>query len=309
MHCSSCGLSWEVRARPDGSMPQMARCPKALGGCGAQRRVPSSGRASGVPAAGAGWEPAGGPRAARQVAERCPDCDGPLLASPRGTIRVCPGCRRKVTPAGVLTPYERGGAVVRQVKSQREADLEALDLAGRKGVMLGQLRDLAEGDRLDDASRLKAEWFAEQVKTAPNAARLDELAALFTEARIRPRRWWHPRPAALATADYDDEDEYPDGYDNAEDGQDDEPAAVVPATPASIAAHQHRAQPRRMTWADAITASGWRLSPTVGGCQIIDEHGLCGADTMHHIGDGWLCSPHYTTLGGVITRDYYRRSA
>jgi hypothetical protein len=181
MHCPSCDLSWEVRARPDGSLPQMARCPKALGGCGAQRRVPRSGHVNEVPAVPDedGWEPTGQPGAARQVAEQCPDCD------------------------------ERGEATGRQIKTQRETDLEALDLAGRKGVMLGQLRDLAESDRLDDASRLKIEWFSDAVKAACTAARLDDLADLWAQARIQPRRWRQPRPAVLDAAD-DCEDDYAD---------------------------------------------------------------------------------------------------
>jgi hypothetical protein len=86
-----------------------------------------------------------------------------------------------------------------------------LALAGRKGIMLGQLRALADDGRLGPASVLKVEWFAEQVKAAPGAARLDEMAALFGEAGIRPRRWWQPRPAAL-TVGYADEDDGEDGY-------------------------------------------------------------------------------------------------
>jgi hypothetical protein len=212
-------------------------------------------------------------------------------------VRVCLDCRKRVTPPGALVPYERGAEVTRAAKSQRERDLEALDLAGRKGVMLRQLHSVADDDRLDPISLPKVEWFAEQVKAAASGARLDELAALFAEAGIRQRQ------AAPLIAGYADDEDTEDGYavyDDDDEDQGDRPAATRAAPD-----RQHRAQPRWMTWADGCAACGWRLSPTVGGCQIIDERGqLCGADVMHQIGGGWICAPHYGTLTSVITRDY-----
>jgi hypothetical protein len=309
VRCPGCDTSWEVARRPDGTVPKTARCAQRRGGCGRTVKVP---RRFPAPAAAvvAAWEPPSEPRQPRPTGEPCPHCgEAKVYAEPRGTVRVCFGCGKRVTPLGVLAPYERGAGVERAAKSQRERDLEALDLAGRKGVMLGQLRDLAATDRLDPASVLKVEWFAEQVKAAAAGARLDELAALFGEAGIRPRRWWQGRAAAI-TAGYDDEDTDEDGYagyaDEDDEDQADEHAAVL-AMPESIAAHQHRAQPLRMTWADAIAVCGWRIAPTHGACQVIDEdgHHCAGPTSAPGIPDGrgghaWLCQPHYGTLGALI---------
>jgi hypothetical protein len=310
MRCPRCGHSWNLPRRADGTYPQTAACAKLRGGCGHVVKVPRQARAgrraARAPAAAddsagpAVWEPPSEPRGVRPAGEPCPHCGEPMVyPEPRGTIRVCLSCGKRVTPPAVLAPYERGAGVTRAAKSQRERDLEALGLAGRKGLMLGQLRALADDDRLDPASVLKVEWFAEQVKAAASAARLDELAALFGEAGIRRRRWWQQPPAAL-TAGYADDD----------DGQADEPAAV-PAAPASAAGQQQRA----MTWADAIAASGWRITPTVGGCQIVDERaGHCAADTSSPAipdgrgGHAWLCNRHYGTLARVIG-DHNRRIA
>jgi hypothetical protein len=316
VRCPSCSRTWEVLPRTDGTFPQTARCATGRGGCGrVSVKVPrpsavrsATGRRDG-PAAAGGWNPPSGGRPAA-YAELCPvDGHGPLIASPRGTLRVCTnGCGR-VAPPGALTPYSRGGAAVRQIRSQRENDLAALDLAGRKGVMLGELRELTASGKLDDAGVMKAEWFAEQVKAAASLARLDDLIALFREAGPRPRRWWQQRPAltgdTYAPEDDDGEDKYPG---ESGDGQGDTPAPLR-AVPASVtAADQGGGQPHRMTWAEAITACGWRLSRTIGGCQIVDERSqLCGQDTAHHIGDGWICAPHHAALGDVITADYRRQ--
>lgn len=304
MECAACGNRWEVGPKPDGTMPVGARCPKDRGGCGKVRKVPRAGIASVcLPAvAASGWDPPSEPREVRVTAEPCPHCgEARVYAEPRGTIRVCVGCRKRVTPPGVLAPYERGTEVTRAAKSQRERDLEALDLAERKGVMLGQLHDLTAEDKLTPGSAMKAEWFAEQVKAATTGTRLDELAERFKDAGIRRRHWWHDRPAL--SAGYDDEDDE-DGYD-----EDDEPdTTVVLATPASIAVQQHRAQLHRMTWAEAIAAFGWRLSPVADGCQIINLGRVCGTWSEHHIGDGWVCGSHHAMLCHVIT-EHNRRIA
>jgi hypothetical protein len=62
-----------------------------------------------------------------------------------------------------------------------------------------------------------------------------------------------------------------------------------------------------MTWADALAVCGWRIAPTHGGCQVIDEHGHhCAAPTgappiQDRLGrHAWLCTPHYGTLGALI---------
>lgn len=207
----------------------------------------------------------------------------------------------RVTPPAVLAPYRRDSTTAaRQVKSQRERDLEALGLARRKGVMLAQLAALAADDRLDPASVPAVEWFREQVKGAASDGRLDELAALLPEAGIRRRRWWQGQPAAL-TAGYADEDDEPD------DDEDQADDVTPPATPASIAAQQHQAQPLHMTWADALAACGWRLVPTVGGCQVVDLGQLCAAETTNSITGGWVCRRHYLALCRVLYEA--RRSA
>jgi hypothetical protein len=250
-------------------------------------------------AAAATWDPPSDPRHARQSADPCPSCGGITHASPRSTVRVCPACQTRATPPGVLAPYQRNGhAAARQVKSQRERDLEALGLARRKGVMLGQLAALAADDRLDPASLPVVEWFREQVKDAASDGRLDELAALLPEAAIQRRRWWQGQPAAI-TAGYADEDDEPDDGEDDDEDQADEHEAPL-ATPASIAGQQWRSQPAQMTWADALAACGWRLAPTVGGCQVVDLGRLCAAEITNSITGGWVCGDHYLALCRVI---------
>lgn len=299
--CPRCARAWEIPARSDATFPATARCAVSRGGCGHTVKVPrprSGARLSPGPDIPA-WSPPSEPRRPRAADEECARCGAALIASPRGTLRVCTArgrCGGRVAPRGVLAPYARGQAAARQVKSQREIDLEALDLAGRKGIMLGQLSALIESGRLDDPSRMKTEWFCEQVKAATTGARLDEMAVLWDDAGIRPRRWWQPRPAAITAgwAEDDDEDDYAD-----DDGQDDEPAAELRA-PASIPAQQSRPT----TWDEALNAAGWRLSPAVGGCQVIDQTGWCGdPDSPNHVADNaWACHRHYAALTGTIAR-------
>jgi len=303
VRCTSCGVRWEVSPKPDGSMPVTTRCPKDRGGCGKQRKVPRAARRAATDAGmPGGWDPLSVPRQPYPVAEPCPHCgEAQVRAEPRGTIRACLGCGKRVTPHGVLAPYERGAEITRVAKSQRERDLDALDLAGRKGIMLGQLGGLADADRLDDASRLKIEWFAEQVKAAATAARLDELAALFGEAGIRPRRWWQGKPAAI-TAGYADDEDTEDDYDDAGEDQGDGPAAEL-ATVTSIAPQQ-----RRATWADGFAAYGWRLTPRddSGICPVISSEGRCHRPSGGHppvtdgiVRDAWPCDWHYDALGAA----------
>lgn len=244
------------------------------------------------------WEPPSEPRESYKTNEPCSGCGAPLLAEPRGIWRACPTCKGLVIPPGVVAPYAAGTARQRQVKSQRERDLEALGLAERKGIMLAQLRAIAEDDRLDPASMPVVEWFREQVRDAASGGRLDELAALLPEAGIRRRRWWQGKPAAI-TAGYDDGE--PGDYDD--DDQADEPTALC-GVPASDGGH-----PRRMTWAEAVTASGWRLVPVRGGCQLIADGRPCTGPADRDIGTAWVCGACYGRLGTVIWDDYHRRTA
>lgn len=309
LRCAGCGGQWTVTARADGTMPASSRCPRKQGGCGKLRKVPrAAGRATAATVPAPGWDPPSVPRQPRPCDGPCPHCGAhEVYAEARGTVRACLACRRKVIPPGVLAPYERGTEVTRAAKSQRERDLEALALAGRKGVMLGELRNLADDGRLDDASAMKVEWFAEQVKTAANGGRLDDLAGLFAAERIRPRGSFQ-RPVAI-TAGYDGEDEeYDEDDEDDEDQADDEAApisgpaaAAVLATPAGSAALRERA-----TWADAFAAHGWRLAPLRGdsACQVVERGGQrCAEEIGGHppvsdglTRDGWTCSGHYYAL-------------
>jgi hypothetical protein len=311
VRCPGCGLTWNIARRRDKTLPKTARCAKRRGGCGRTVKVPR--RPAAMAAAGpigiAVWDPPSEPRLPRPADDPCPDCgEARVYVAARGTVRVCLDCRERVIPPGVLAPYERGAEVTRAAKSQRERDLEALDLAGRKGGMLRQLRGLADDDRLDPVSLPKVEWFAEQVKATASGARLDELAALFAEAGIRPRRWWQRQPAPLTAGYDDDEDDTEEGYAVYDDeDQDDEPAQVI-AIPV--------AQQRRATWADAFAAHGWRLAPRdySGICPVITSDGRCRHPVGVHppvtdgiVNDGWPCEYHYVALSEACNTINKRR--
>ena len=129
-----------------------------------------------------------------------------------------------------------------------------------------------------------------------------------TAAYIRRRHWWDAEPPALAAGigtGPDDEDpddgEWDDGDpddDPGSDGREMAPAAAPdPGRPAGL------------TWAGALAAAGWRLSPSPGGCQVIGQDGqLCGAPgadrhvTARPVGDAWICGAHYEDLSVIITR-------
>jgi hypothetical protein len=237
------------------------------------------------------WNPPSEPRRVQSTDEPCPDCGDMLAATARGTWRACLTCRRAVVPTAVAAPYGRGrGALERQVTTQRERDLDAIALARRKGVMLGQLSQLATDDRLHSESVPVVEWFAGEVKAAKSGGRLDELGQLLPESGIRRRHWWQGEPAALPVGydDLDDDDEL--------DDDDGEPAVSPPQLTIAPASG-----PGGLTWAGALAAQGWRLSPIVGGCQIIGHGGLCGQTTTQRIAGGWVCPQCYAALCAVIT--------
>lgn len=247
------------------------------------------------------WDPPSESRRAYLTGEPCPHCGQPIAAGPRGTWRVCIQCEARVVPAAVSAPYSRGEAAApRQVISQRERDLAALALAKRKGVMLGQLGQLAADDRLLPESLPVVEWFADEVRAAAAGGRLDELAELFADpaAGIRRRRWWQGQPALAGPAgddglDYDDPgDDYAD-----DDGQ---PGRSAPA--AALAAPPPQPGAVVVTWADALAAQGWRLTVAVDGCQVTTAGGqLCGAEAARRITGGWACGRHYQQLCAVIS--------
>jgi hypothetical protein len=305
VRCPSCSRSWKVPRRDDGTVPKTARCAQYRGGCGRTVKVPRGVRASGpgAVALAPAWDPPSPPRTNRRTAEDCPGCGTPgLIASPRGTLRICDQCKTLAMPAAVAAPYERGAGSTREARSQRERDLEALQLASRKGAMRSQLDAIADDDRLTPDSRAVVEWFAEQVKAATTAQRLDELADLYAVQKIRRRGLFQARPPAI-TAGYaeDDDGQGDEGEWDDEDEGHGPPPAVALATPVSIAEQQHRAQPQRATWAEAISLRGWRVSQTIGGCQVIEGSQLCGAETGHSIGSGtWACSPHRYALGAAL---------
>jgi hypothetical protein len=94
------------------------------------------------------------------------------------------------------------------------ADLEAIGLVRRKGAMLAQLGEVAGDDRQPADSRPIAEWFIDEVRAAKSHGRLEELTALLPHTGIRRKRWWHPRPAAIESDDYVEDDEDQDDPDD-----------------------------------------------------------------------------------------------
>jgi hypothetical protein len=202
-------------------------------------------------------------------------------------MRVCVACKVRIPPPGVRAPYERAdGGAVRQVKSQRERDTEAIGLAQHKGVMLAELAGLAADDRIDPASVPIIEWFREQVKDAGGGDRLAELAALLPDSGIRRRRWWQGSPAAIG-AGYDDED---DEYDD-EDGAGEE--APVPGAAG-------------VDYAAELAAREWVWRPHGPNlCQLIHmkPHGWdyvapqeCVGRAVHVILGGAVCGSCYDAL-------------
>jgi hypothetical protein len=305
VRCPSCSRTWAIARRPDGTFPKTARCASYRGGCGRTVKVPrrassprSAARSAPSPSAAvAEWNPPSEPRDHCATDWTCSDCHAPVRTEPRGTALWCSGCGESLTPPAVLAPYQRGTEVTRAAKSQRERDLEALALARRKGTMGAQLAALADDGKLTDDSAAVVAWFAEQVKAAASAARLDELVELFAEAGIRRRRFWQGRPAAI-TAGYDDEDD--------DEGQDDEPARLH-AVP-----DDDRRGPQRTAWAEALASCpSWHLAPGGNTCQLVDSGIRCGRPTAHTAGDGnWICGYHHSELSRVImVMDGERRKA
>lgn len=248
------------------------------------------------------WEPVTAPRRAYVTAEPCPECGTMLLAEPQGTWRACPQCKHAVVPAAVLAPYAGGQeGSERRVVSQRERDLAAIALERRRGLMLAQLAALADDSRLHPESAGVVDWLASEVRTAKSETRLDELAELAADpaAGIRRRRWWHSELPAIETTYADDDQDYDDDDDDDQD-YDDEPAPVRASVPVV-------SSPRELTAASAAGMLGFRLSPVVGGCQIIDQDELCGAETRFMIatrtgGPAWICIAHNEAIGRLITR-------
>ncbi|HET9969190.1 MAG TPA: hypothetical protein VFQ68_13225 [Streptosporangiaceae bacterium] len=73
---------------------------------------------------------------------------------------------------------------------------------------------------------------------------------------------------------------------------------LVPAARPAVAGPQVP----EITWGGALAVLGWRLCPTIGGCQVVEASQLCGAETTRRITGGWVCGPHYSALCSVIIR-------
>jgi hypothetical protein len=224
---------------------------------------------------------------------------------PRGTRRVCGGCRRLVTPPGVLAPYQRGPDAARAARSQRERDDDAKRTAMLAGEFLRRVTALRDDPKIHPRSADLLGWYQEEItdaRRASDAGRLAELAAEFevdqADRAFRRLRWWQGEPAPVAAGHLaDDDDEWED-----DDGQGDEAAA-----PAAIAA--------RATWAEAFAARGWRLTPWDGqeACQVAGDAGRCRQPAGGHppvtdglTPDGWTCTGHYEALNATcqaINRD------
>lgn len=264
MTCAGCGKRWTVEPKPDGSYPQISRCPRYRGGCGKQHAVrarrPAAAKGSpSRPAPSAltvpAWDPPSPPRLPQRLAEPCPRCGAAeVRASERGTVRGCYACKRRVTPPGVLAPYEHGTEVTRHAKSRQERDDDAKAAVVAAGEFLRVVRAMGADPRIHPASADLLGWYEEELTEARknrDAARLAELRDEFAAGReageFRRRHWWQGEVRA-ADDEEDDED------------QDDEPAdlprpvvrgeimpapaeaPVTLATPDSIAEQQHRAQ-------------------------------------------------------------------
>lgn len=302
-------------------MPAASRCPRKAGGCGKLRKIPrpAPGRAA-APAPAPGWDPPSEPRRPRLCDGPCPHCGAhQVYADPRGTVRGCIACRRRVIPPGVLAPYRRGAEVTRAARSQRERDDDAKQAVIMAGEFLRRVAAMLADPKVHPRSADLLRWYDEEITDARrerDAGRLAELAGEFTDDQqagaFRRLHWWQGCPAALPA----ELDEDPGEDQDDDEDQDDEPVALparaalaLPAargpaalaTPASIARQQQRAQPRPLTWHEAVSACGWRLSPVVGGCQVIDQDGLCGAETVYGIGGAWLCGRHRAGLADMIT--------
>ncbi len=217
---------------------------------------------------------------------------------------------------------------MRRVRSQRERDLDAIELAKRKGIMISQLGQLAADDRLHPESRPVVEWFAQQVRDAAAGTRLDELAALLPGAGIRRAHWWQGSPAAIETEPYDGEDDGEDQGDDAEDDADypDDQGINAPSRAESpkfspVTYSTPRALPvsnlpgpawtrpgpaEAMTWAEALALLGWRIVPDAAGCQVSEGAAACGGTgSIRNIGaEGRACYQHYQGLASVIIRSY-----
>jgi hypothetical protein len=224
--------------------------------------------------------------------EPCPGCGEPLAAGPRGTWRACLACHIAATPAAVLAPYARGdGAPQRQVATQRERDLAALALVRCKGIMLAELAELADDDRLTEESRPVVEWFRERVKAASSGHRLDELAALLPDAGIRRRRWWHGQPAAITAPAWDSDDGEDLGHDgeDLDDGEADYPLAIegaaVPDNAAALARSGYRADPAAVDEGRCCIEASTGLSP-----------GPCPGAAAQTFGPYQVCERHYQAL-------------
>jgi hypothetical protein len=190
-----------------------------------------------------------------------------------------------VEPAGVRAPYDRETPAVRQVKSQRERDLDAIALAQDKGVMLSQLDALAADPKLHPASLPVLEWFRAEVRDAASAARLAELVTLLPESGIRRRHWWQGEPEAIEADAWNEDDDEDAGYAyDDEDQADDEPPAVAVA-PAALMPHQ---------WPAGLSMEAPRRD---GRCQVRDaRRGRCTRPGTREVPLAVVCDDHYRIL-------------
>jgi hypothetical protein len=249
------------------------------------------------------WDPPSQRRGPYQTTDPCPDCDGPLTASPRGTTRACLPCRHRATPPGVTAPYDRHEAATgRTVKSDDDRDDEALALAERASVLLVQIGQVLD-DGLHPATTGRLEWYADEIKAAARAGRdtrVEKLAERLGGERIRRLHWRNsdaPNPAAITADDNDDQaDEDAEVYDAELVG--DEAPRSLPAPGAGHAAE--------------LAARGYtiNLAAPAGMCQIIMacRHGWaaqpepCPAGAQRVFGGARVCVVHHQALSMPLGR-------
>lgn len=251
------------------------------------------------------WDPLSDPRKAFPARDACPDCAGPLVSSPRGTLRFCSTERRLPVPPRVLELYTGDAQATRQVKSTRELDDEGKAISVLAGDLLRRVRALLADSKLHPASADVLTWYEEEIIEARknrDGPRLAELDAQYADDKanrvFRRIHWWQGDPAALEVpADYNQDQA---AEDQAADYVVMPPSAVPALPPATAPALQPADSAAGMTWDMAIGARGWQLSSTIGGCQIVELGQLCGAETSRPVTGGWVCSRHYLALCQVI---------
>ena len=131
----------------------------------------------------------------------CPQCAEPMTATVGGTSAACPACGYWQRSADAIarlaaTRPKRSQAVTAPEPSQAELDRAALDLAGRKGKLRGEViafRD-RESKRLGPDSLEQIDHFLNWIASAQDNARIDEIIALLRTHKWNKQHWYNLKP-------------------------------------------------------------------------------------------------------------------